>query len=270
VDLKLQGKRALITGSSAGIGAAIARMLAAEGVAVVIHGRDPQKTRSVADTITKAGGKAAVAVGDLATEAGANSVIEAAEKAFGGIDILVNNAGGPVNPNSQGWFDTTIEQWSANYQNNTIPYVRMIKAFAPQMIERRWGRLIQISSRTATAPHPPVASYAASKAGITNLTVSLSKALAGTGVTANTVSPGLIYTPMLDTFLESIAGRMGWGKDMEKAKDYAVKNITGQTVQRLGEASDVAAAVVFLASPLADFIAGTNLHVDGGSVPTIN
>ena len=112
MDLKLTGKRALVTGSSSGIGAEIARMLAAEDVRVVVHGRDQARAKAVADDIVAKGGVAAVVVGDLMTPDGLAAVIKDAEQAFGGIDILVNNAGGSDPTNASGWLETTGDEWT--------------------------------------------------------------------------------------------------------------------------------------------------------------
>jgi NAD(P)-dependent dehydrogenase (short-subunit alcohol dehydrogenase family) len=149
MDLALAGKRALVTGSSSGIGAEIARMLAAEGVSVVVHGRDQARTQAVATEIETAGGQAAMALGDLTSDHGASAVIAAARRAFGGIDILVNNFGGSASVTHRTWFDAPLEEWAENYRHNVLAAVRMIQAFVPEMRGRRWGRVIQISSTAA-------------------------------------------------------------------------------------------------------------------------
>src|SRR5262249_29663364 len=149
MDLQLADKRALVTGSTSGIGAEIARMLALEGVRVVVHGRDRARAQAVATEIEAKGGEAAVALGDLMTEDGLEAVIKATEQAFGSIDILVNNAGGSNSATAAGWFETPVEQWTQSYRQNTLPAVRLAQAFAPAMRQRGWGRLIQISSRNA-------------------------------------------------------------------------------------------------------------------------
>jgi 3-oxoacyl-[acyl-carrier protein] reductase len=192
---QLADKRALVTGSTSGIGAEIARMLAPEGVKVVIHGRDRGRAQEVATEIETKGGKAAVVLGDLMTPQGLDAVIKATEHAFGGIDILVNNAGGSNSGTALGWFETPIEDWADSYSQNTLPAVRLAQAFVPAMRERKCGRVIQISSRNAISAYAQFGPYGAAKAAVNNLTLSLSKALAGTGVTSNGIMPGLIYTP---------------------------------------------------------------------------
>src|SRR5437762_1861335 len=153
MDLKLQGKTALVTGSNSGIGACIAERLAAEGVKVVVHGRNAERAAAVAELIATRGGQARFVIGDLSTDEGAKAVAEAALACWGGIDILVNNAGGPSNPGLT-WDSITSEDWATTYQLNTISAFRMIKAFLPGMRKRRWGRIIQIGSIAGTSPAP--------------------------------------------------------------------------------------------------------------------
>lgn len=205
MDLGLQGNRALVTGSSAGIGAAIAEALAAEGVSVVVHGRNPVRTKAVAELISKRGGHAEVAVGDLTTEAGAAATVSAVVETMGGIDILVNNVGAPVGGKKADWFENSVQDWADSFAVNTLAAVRMIHAFVPAMVTSGWGRSIQISSRNAISPHANLCTYGAAKAAVNSLTLSLSKGLAGTGVTSNGVMPGLTYTPMIDRFFADVA-----------------------------------------------------------------
>lgn len=269
MDLQLKGKRALVTGSSSGIGAEIARMLAAEGVKAVVHGRDAARTQAVAKEIEDSGGQAAIALGDLTRDDGAKAVIEAAGRAFGGIDILVNNVGGSASVERPTWFDAPLEEWAENYSHNTLVAVRLIQAFVPGMRERRWGRVIQISSRNAISPHAQFGAYGAAKAALNNLTLSLSKALAGTGVTSNGVMPGLIYTPQLDSWFVEVARQQTGTSDPKAGQEHVLKNIVRQTVDRLGQPRDIAAAVCYLASPLSDFMTGTTFRIDGGATPTV-
>lgn len=269
MDMQLKGRRALVTGSSSGIGAEIARMLAAEGVQVVVHGRDAQRAQRVVDEIKAQGGQAQAVLGDLTVERDAEQVIEASLAAFGGIDILVNNVGGSANVARPDWFDTPLAEWQENFENNTLAPVRLIRALVPAMRERRWGRIIQISSRNAISPHAQFPGYGAAKAALNNLTLSLSKGLAGTGVTSNGIMPGLIYTPQLDEWFLETARREFGSEDRDQGRDFVLKNVVRQTVDRSGQPRDIAAATVYLASPLSDFVTGTTLRIDGGATPTV-
>jgi 3-oxoacyl-[acyl-carrier protein] reductase len=268
MDLQLADKRALVTGSSSGIGAEIARMLARERVKVVVHGRDRGRAQKVVAEIESSGGQAAVALGDLMTVDGVEAVIEATEKALGGVDILVNNAGGSNSAAAPGWFETPVEVWTESYRQNALPAVRLAQAFVPAMRQRGWGRVIQISSRNAISAYAQFGPYGAAKAALNNLTLSLSKALAGTGVTSNGIMPGLIYTPMVDPWFKALAQQLG-SDDPQAGRDFALKHVLQQTVARLGQPRDIAVAVCFIASPLSDFMTGTTFRIDGGATPTL-
>lgn len=268
MDLHLTDKRALVTGSTSGIGAEIARMLALEGVEVVVHGRDHARAQAVVAEIKAKGGRAHMALGDLMTADGIDAVIKTTERAFGGVDILVNNAGGSSSRSAVGWFETPVEEWTDSYRQNALPAVRLAQAFVPAMRDRGWGRLIQISSRNAISAYAQFGPYGAAKAALNNLTLSLSKALAGTGVTSNGIMPGLIYTPLVDPWFKALAMRLG-SDDPQVGRDFALKNVLQQTVSRLGQPRDIAVAVCFIASPLSDFMTGTTFRIDGGATPTV-
>lgn len=268
MDLQLAGKRALVTGSTSGIGAEIARMLAAEGVHVVVHGRNAERAQAVVGRIRAAGGEAAIALGDLTTENGRGEVVEAAGSAYGGVDILINNAGASNTEAARPWFETTADEWTDTYRQNTMPAVLLAQAFVPGMKERRWGRCIQISSRNAISAYAEFAPYGAAKAALNNLTLSLSKALAGTGVTSNGIMPGLIYTPLVDPWFERLAKEQG-SDDPDVGRTFAIEHVLRQTVGRIGEPKDIAFAVCMIASPLCDFMTGTTFRVDGGATPTV-
>lgn len=267
MDLRLQGKRALVTGSSSGIGRAIALGLAAEGVSVVVHGRDGDRAKATADTIESAGGVAAVALGDLATDAGAADVAASATTAFGGVDILVNNAGGL---GVDGWGAAEAQDWLALYNTNVAASVRMIRALTPVMREGKWGRVIQIGSAAHPGPLPMRAAYSAAKAALANLTVSLSKELAATGITVNTVSPGPVLVDGFRDFAVGFARNHGLGDDADAGTRMLLDGPLANPSDRVVEPQEVASLVAFLASPLAASVNGANLRIDGGLVPTVN
>ena len=269
MDLGLQGKRALVTGSSSGIGVAIAEALAAEGASVIIHGRNRERAEAVVAQIGATGGKVAMALGDISTDEGGDAVAAAALAAFGGIDILVNNAGGAAPGTNRSWFNCTPDEIAQTYQSNMISAVRLIRALAPGMRERGWGRIINISTAAAITPTSAQSDYGPAKAAMLNMTLGLSKALKRSGVTANAVSPGMIETEGLARFLTNFAAKRGWGDDITKARDYVIE-ASGQTSSRVGQPADIAFAVAYLASPRADFVNGTNLHVDGGTSPSLH
>jgi 3-oxoacyl-[acyl-carrier protein] reductase len=273
MDLNLTGKRALVTGSSSGIGRGIATVLADEGAAVIVHGRNRKRAEETADLIRDAGGTAHLALGDLATDEGAAQVADAVARHTGGIDILVNNIGGTESYGGQmlSWFEVGTEQWLGTLQQNLVSAVRMIHAFVPAMRERAWGRVINISSGGGAEPPTSVPDYCAAKAGLNNLTVGLSKELSRSGVTVNTVSPGCTRTDMLEKNLERMADANGWPDDYEtREARFMDLGIFACTSERFGRPADIGTMVAFLASPLSAFVNGANYRVDGGQVQSVN
>jgi 3-oxoacyl-[acyl-carrier protein] reductase len=270
VDLQLQGRRALITGSNTGIGQGIARMLLEEGCCVVVHGRNRERAERVAREI----GAAGVAIGDLTTEEGADATHQAACKALGGtIEILVNNAGGSADGNttSRTVMDVTVPEWIATYQSNTLSAMRMIHRCVPAMIAAHWGRIVQISSAVGVQPNNLGPDYSAAKAAINNLTVTLAGALRGTGITVNTISPGVIMTPGMLSWGRKIAAASGWGDPTpeELEKRIATERLN-LPAGRIGRVEDIALVVCMLASPRSGYITAANYRVDGGQVRSVN
>ncbi|NYI02624.1 SDR family NAD(P)-dependent oxidoreductase [Cupriavidus plantarum] len=262
MDLNLKGKRALVTGSSAGLGEAIAKLLAAEGATVVVHGRSAERARAVADAIGAAGGRAEVALGDLATDEGADAVAAKATEG-GAIDILVNNAGYYHHLN---WTTALPETWVETYQVNVLSGVRMIQRLVPAMRARGWGRVIQIGGGLAGQPIPMQPDYNASLAARHNLAVSLARDLKDTGVTSNIVAPGAILVPSVKALLETIAPKYDWGESWEAIERGCVRDLVPNDVGRLGRPEEIAGAVAYLSSPFADYISGATIRVDGGTI----
>ncbi len=261
MDLELKGKRALVTGSSSGIGEAIAKELAKEGVQVVVHGRNREALERVTKEIVSLGGNAVSVRGDLAFDDQAEDVAKKALQAFGGIDILVNNAGAfPV----RDWTNTKPEDWLSLFNVNVVSMVRLINLIVPDMRKNNWGRVIQIASIAGTFPSPANPDYAASKAANMNMTVSLAKELAGSGITVNTVSPGPIVTPGIKDTFTRIAAERKWNQEWKEIERRAAKEILPTLVGRFGKPEEVAALVAFISSPRADYITGENIRIDGG------
>jgi NAD(P)-dependent dehydrogenase (short-subunit alcohol dehydrogenase family) len=269
MDLQLKDKVALVTGSSSGIGASIAKTLAREGATVIVHGRNAERTKRVADEINKHGGKAFSVVGDLSEEVGAKKVVEEGIKAAGRIDILVNNAGGsdsaPIT-----WESGSVADWKEKFEQNFFSSIGVLQAVLPQMKNLGWGRVVQISSVVATQPMTYLVDYAAAKAALNNTTVSLAKEYARFGVTINTVSPGPIVTPAYERVARGVAEAKGWGNDWDEIEKRFAEESVPTAVGRAGRVEEIANAVAFLVSPLAGFITGANLRIDGGFVTTVN
>ncbi|MBI0298459.1 SDR family oxidoreductase [Streptomyces sp. PRKS01-29] len=238
--------------------AADARLLAVEGAEVVVHGRDETRARGVAEEI----GAVAVAIGDLATDEGADAVAATA----GAVDILVNNACGY---DHLGWADATPEVWSRTYEINVVSGVRMIQRLVPGMRERGWGRVIQIGGGLSSQPASTQPHYNASLAARHNLAVSLARELKDTGVTSNVVAPGAILVDAVKELVTEIAPEHGWGASWAEIERNAVRDLVPNDIGRFGRPEEIAGAVAYLASPYADYISGATLRVDGGTIRSV-
>ena len=266
MDLRLNGKRALVTGSTSGIGEQIAKTLAGEGVQVVVHGRRRAEADRVVQEITATGGMAIAAIGDLGSDEETAEVVKVSVSAFGGIDILINNAGAfPMKP----WLLSTAAEWLDLYNANVGSVVRLVTHLVPSMVERKWGRVVMLGSFLGPMPGPPVANYGTTKAANIAQAVSLAKELGRTGVTANTVSPGPIRTPGMEAGAREMMTSQGQEYSFDIFEQFYVQQ-TRLPAGRIGSPMDIANMVAFLSSPLADFITGANLRVDGGMMPTTN
>ncbi|MBO1329879.1 SDR family NAD(P)-dependent oxidoreductase [Streptomyces sp. VRA16 Mangrove soil] len=262
MNLNLTGKRALVTGSSLGLGEATAKLLADEGAEVVVHGRDKERTEKVAQDIREAGGSAATVVGDLAEDAAAAEVARAA-LAIGPIDILVNNAGFYRHLS---WTDASPDEWRNTYNVNVVSGVRMIQHLVPAMRERGWGRVITIGGGLASQPMNTHPQYNATLAARHNLAVSLARELKGTGVTSNVVSPGAILVEATQELVTSIGPARGWGDTWEEIRPNAVNALIPNDQERFGEPHEIAGAVAYLCSDYAQYISGATIRVDGGLI----
>ncbi|WP_028932681.1 SDR family NAD(P)-dependent oxidoreductase [Pseudonocardia spinosispora] len=260
MKLGLEGKHALVTGSSNGLGAEIARVLAAEGAAVIVHGRDARRATDVAVAIRDDGGAASVAIGDLATDVGADAV--AAAIGDTPIDILVNNLG--IYDPEATWSSTSAGDWLDIYNTNVGSSVRMIQRFVPGMRGRGWGRVIQISSVLGQLPAASQPHYAATNAARNNLAASLAHELKASGVTSNAVAAGGILTTPVRELLTGLAPANGWGEDWPEIERNAVAALGPNDVGRIGRPREYADLVAFLASPLSGYLTGATLRADGG------
>lgn len=244
--LRLEGRRALVTGASGALGSAVAERLAAEGVEVAIHyNSDRNGADSTVGAIEKAGGRGVLVAGDLSTADGANSVVDQAMDELGGLDIVVNNAGITRDALIIRMRD---EQWDEVLQTNLGSAFACCRRAVRSMLRQRDGRIINISSVVGIAGNAGQTNYAAAKAGLIGLTRALAKEVAGRGITVNAVAPGFVVSPLTD-------------KLSDEVRTTAVERIP---LGRLADPADVAGAVAFLASPDAAYITGHVLTVDGG------
>lgn len=243
MDLGLDGKVALVTGASQGIGFGIAKELASEGARVAVSSRSQDKIDAAAEQIGARG-----YVHDTTDLDAAPALVEAVERDLGPIDVLVTNTGGPPGGNP---LEFTREQWEAAHRELVVAAIEMIQLVVPGMRERGFGRVLSISSSAAKEPIPGLLLSSAHRPGLLGAFKLLAKELAGDGITLNTILPGRIATDRISHLHGSI----------EKAQEVAREQIPAR---RLGTAEEIAAAAVFLCSARASYITGTTLLVDGG------
>jgi len=263
MDLQLTGKRVLVTGSTGGIGEGIAKGFAQEGATVIINGRREAEAQRVAAEITSDGGRAIVALGDLSTDEGVDRVLSVITQELGGLDVLVNNAAGGEHQNDM---EAPASVWLSSYNSNVLSMVRLIQQVLPKMKEQGWGRIINISSAAAIQPSPGMGVYSTTKAAVNNLTVTLAQSMESDKITINAVSPGAIITPAM----VEMAQQQGMANTWEEAETtFATMMPQTFPFKRMGKVNEIANVVLFLASPLANYIHGANIRVDGGYIPTI-
>jgi len=239
---QLDGKIALVTGASSGIGVGIARALHRQGAHVVLTGRREAELAAVAAEL---GDRASVMPADLNDPAAPAALVEGIEAAQGRLDILVNNAGFTRDMLALRMGD---EDWNAVLEVDLNAPFRLARAALRGMMKRRAGRIVSIASIVGVTGNAGQANYAAAKAGLIGMSKALAQEVAPRGVTVNVVAPGFVATPMTD-------------KLNEAQKTTLLSRIP---LARMGEARDVAAAVVYLASDEAAWVTGTTVHVNGG------
>jgi 3-oxoacyl-[acyl-carrier protein] reductase len=268
MNLQLDGKVALVTGSSKGIGEAVAKGLAEEGAIVVIHGRERAQAERVEKHIITSGGRAHVVTGDLTVDKEVQALVEEARALAGRIDIVVNNAGG--SGAGEDWSTTAAGSWASAYDRNVLAAVRVTTAFLPQMRAAKWGRIVNISSLAGMMPPAGNPDYSAAKAAMIAMTASLAKAVAAEGVTVNTVSPGTIHSAKLEMKFREVAAERGIAPDAPwEEVERAVLPLFAQVpTGRVGTLEEIADTICFLASPRAAYITGSNIRLDGGMLPT--
>lgn len=238
----LTGKTALITGASGGIGGGIAKALHGAGATVGLSGTRVEPLEALAKEL---GERAHILPCNLGDAEAVEALPKQAIEAMGGLDILVNNAG---ITRDQIFMRMSDEEWAQVLDVNLTSSMRLCRGVMRPMMKARWGRIINISSIVGSTGNPGQANYAASKAGLVGMTKSIAYEVASRGITANAVAPGFIATAMTDKLTDD-------QKDKINAQIPAA---------RMGTPEEIAAAVLYLASPEAGYVTGTTLHVNGG------
>ncbi|OXN01040.1 SDR family NAD(P)-dependent oxidoreductase [Bifidobacterium vansinderenii] len=243
-----EDQTALVTGAGRGIGRATALMLASKGVRVAVNDINPDTARDTVEEIRRRGGEAVPAVGDVSDEADVTRIHDGLAADYGGADIVVNNAGVIL---SQPLQDVSVEQWDRILAVNLKGEFLNIVHAAPRMVEKGYGRIVNVSSIAAKHGGGFLGNvaYGSSKAGVASLTRGAAREYAPHGITVNAVMPGLTHTPMTDAMSDETRARI----------------ISGMLVKRAAEPEEIARVIVFLASPESGFITGETIDVDGGA-----
>jgi 3-oxoacyl-[acyl-carrier protein] reductase len=269
VDLGLKGRTCVVTGASRGIGAETARMLCAEGANVLLVARNEERLRAAAETAHKAGtasgGQAETLVLDVTTEGAAEHMLAAAADHFGEVDVLVNNAG------TAQWRDlddVPDEDWRAQYELNVMAPLRAMRAAAPPMAERGWGRIVNVCSTAGKRPSAAMPEYSVAKAAELSLSRLFADRYAKSGVLVNAICPGPVESEM---WMEP-GGLLDQSQAMSgdaTREDALAAAGAKRPIGRLAESAEIAAAIAFLCSERASYVAGAAWSVDGGTVQVI-
>jgi len=268
MDLGIKGRRALVAGSSSGIGAAIALELAREGVEIVVHGRSADSAEAVRAQIEAEGGRALVVLASLDDPAQVERLAQGA-LAGGPIDILINCAGAAST--LYRWFDAPKDSWQKQFQTSTFYAMQLIRAIVPQMRKRGWGRVLNVSSAAAYKAMPLHPEYAAAKIALHSMTATLSSELGDCGVTVNTLVPGAVATPNTLKNMEHSRAAFGFSETGAALEKRIIREVwrTNIPAGRTGSVEEIAAAACFLVSNRASYVMGAALRVDGGSSNSI-
>ncbi|WP_280314780.1 SDR family NAD(P)-dependent oxidoreductase [Nocardia wallacei] len=262
MQIDLSGRTALVTGSTQGIGQAIATSLARAGAHVVVNGRGPDRVAAAVATVQVDSGREAVtgAAGDLATEEGAAAVVAAVPAA----DILVNNLGifGATQP-----LEIDDAEWRRYFEVNVLSAVRLIRAYLPGMKEQGWGRVLNLASDSAVVIPAEMIHYGMTKTSLLAISRGFAKDAAGTGVTVNSVLAGPTHTGGVEDFVRQLVGDdLPWE---QAQREFMVRHRPQSLLQRLIEPEEIANLVVYLASPYASATTGGAVRVDGGYIDSI-
>jgi NAD(P)-dependent dehydrogenase (short-subunit alcohol dehydrogenase family) len=266
MDLKISGKKALVSGADSGIGWETARILLAEGVTVVITDKDQGPLDEAAARLGADDGRLFAFAADVTSTQSIAALEQNVRQAVGDIDILVQSAG---ITGAQGLFHEIDDAgWTDTIEVDLMGPVRLVSAFLPALRTGGWGRIVFLASEDAVQPYDDEIPYCAAKAGVLALSKGLSRSYAKEGLLVNAVSPAFIHTPMTDAMMEKRADELGTSVD-DAIESFLDEERPYMELKRRGEPAEVANVIAFLCSDLASFVNGSNYRVDSGSVATI-
>jgi NAD(P)-dependent dehydrogenase (short-subunit alcohol dehydrogenase family) len=263
MKIDLKGKTALVTGSTSGIGHAIALGIAAAGAEVVVNGRTQAKVEAAVAAIAKAvpGGKMRGVAADVSTAAGCKTVVAALPE----VDILINNAG-IFEP--KGFFDIPDEDWSRFFEVNVMSGVRLSRAYMPSMLKRNWGRIVFISSESALNIPKEMIHYGMTKTAQLAVSRGLAEMTRGTAVTVNSVMPGPTMSEGVEAFIKDIAKHNGVSVEQATRQFFQQQRPTS-LLQRFASVEEIANMVLYVASTESSATNGAALRAEGGIIQTI-
>jgi 3-oxoacyl-[acyl-carrier protein] reductase len=269
MDLGLKGRSCLVTGASRGIGRETARLLCAEGAAVMLVGRDEERLAAACEEAvtagSEAGGRAELLTLDVTAADSGERMLAAAEERLGGLDVLVNNAGAAQWRHLD---DVPDEDWYAQYELNVMAPLRAMRAAAPPMAERGWGRIVNVCSTAGKRPSAAMPEYSVAKAAELSLSRLFADRYAEQGVLVNAICPGPVEAEMW----MAPGGLLDQSREMTGAESREEALATAgskRPIGRLAEVGEIAAAIVFLCSERASYVSGAAWSVDGGTVQVI-
>jgi 3-oxoacyl-[acyl-carrier protein] reductase len=267
MDLGLKDKVALVTGSYRGTGAGIARALAGEVATVLVHGLEAGQADEVASAIVADGGRALVVLGDIRTEEGTAALVADVRAQVDHVDIVVNNYGNT--DHASDWDAADTATWHGSYDVNVVSAFRVTQAFLPDMRAAGWGRVVVMATVGATRPGDSIPEYYTAKGALPSMAVGLAKHLAGTGITVNCVSPGIIATAEVVASYTERARRDGRGTDWPSVEQLILEGRMTNPTGRVATPDDIGRFVTFVVSEPAWHLNGAHLRIDGGAADTV-
>ena len=265
MDLGIKGRSAVVTGAAGGIGQATARILLEEGARVLLTDINASKLKLAMDDLGGAGDRLQSVVADLDGKAGVKVLRDATNWDF---DIAVHTAG-VTGAKGDPLTEISDEDWAHAWQTDFMSGVRLARTLVPSMVERKWGRVVFVTSENATQPYPDEAVYNAAKGALLTFVKGVGQVYAPKGVLVNSVAPAFIATEMTDGMMKKRAKERGVSVD-EAIKSFLDEERPYLVLKRRGRPEEVASVIAFLCSERASFVVGSNWRVDGGSVMSIN